>query len=80
MYKYVKRLLNTKVDYEGFTSTNFVDRAPLVSGGNQHRNLSAGATDGFMQPDQAAHQTFDFDSSEVCGFGYDDFEEYTGPG
>jgi len=34
LYKFVKNMMNSKVDLEGFTNTTFVDRSPFVENSN----------------------------------------------
>ena len=87
-------MLNTKVDYEGFQNTSFVDRSPLVSSSSSNNFTPAGSNsatksssnnsnrgdDGFQDSNAAEQEEdqFEFDASEIGGVIYENYEEYTG--
>ena len=50
VYKYITKLMNTKVDYEGFSNPNsFIDRSPLVGSNSQNQAGRRQGDDGFQQ-------------------------------
>lgn len=82
LYKFVKNMMNSKVDLEGFTNTSFVDRSPFVANSDPSTSADFKSTNRNTGQSDDSYQTqaeeFEFDASEIGGVIYDNFEEYTG--